>query len=151
MVLLALMVFGGCTGSTTGGLRASRILLLLKVIGREFRRLVEQRGVFAVRLGSRTIGESTLQSLLNLVYLAFLTNLVSCLLLSLAGIDVFTSISAVAACMFNVGPGLGHLGPAHNYGDLNSFAKWVLSFCMLVGRLEFYSVLVLCTRNFWRK
>jgi len=151
LILLALMFFGGCTGSTTGGLKSSRILMLIKVVGREFQRMVERRGVFTVRLGSRAIPESTLQSLLNLVYLAFLVNLVSCLLLSIAGLDVFTGISAVAACMFNVGPGLGQVGPAHHYGDLPLFAKWVLSLCMLVGRLEFYTVLAIFSRVFWRR
>jgi len=151
LILLALMFLGGCTGSTAGGLKSSRILLLMKVVGREFRRMVERRAVFTVRLGTRIITESTIQSLLNLVYLACITNLISCLLLSLAGIDMFTSISAVAACLFNVGPGLGLVGPAHHYGELPAFAKWILSFCMLVGRLEFYAVLVICTRAFWRR
>ncbi len=150
LVLLALMFIGGCAGSTTGGLKAFRILLLLKVVGREFRRLVERRGIFTVRLGSLAIPERTIQSLLNLVYLAFITNLVACLLLSLDGIDVFSGISAVAACMFNAGPGLGSVGPAGHYGDLSMLAKWVLSGCMLIGRLEFYVVLVLLTRTFWR-
>ena len=151
LILLALMFFGGCTGSTTGGLKASRVLLLMKVVGREFKRMVERRGVFTIRMGARIIPEQTIQSLLNLVYLAFITNFVSCLLLSLSGIDVFTGISAVAACMFNVGPGLGQVGPAFQYGDLSLLAKWVLSFCMLAGRLEFYTVLVIFTRAFWRR
>ncbi len=151
LVLLVLMFFGGCTGSTTGGLKSSRILLMMKIVGREFRRMVESRAVFTVRLGTRTLAENTVQSVLNLVYLAFLTYLISCLLLSLAGLDLLTAISAVGACMFNVGPGLGHVGPAFNYGGLPLFAKWVLSFCMLVGRLEFYTVLVLCAPAFWRR
>ncbi|MEJ2108980.1 MAG: potassium transporter TrkG [Acidobacteriota bacterium] len=151
LVLLMLMFFGACTGSTSGGLKTARILLLVKVVGREFRRIVEQRGVFIIRLGSRSIPEQTIQSLLNLMYIAFLTNLTSCLLLSLAGMDVFTSISAVTACMFNVGPGLGQVGPAFQYGALPAFAKWILSICMLVGRLEYYAVLVICTRAFWRR
>ena len=151
LILLALMFFGGCTGSTTGGLKASRVLLLMKVVGREFKRMVERRGVFTIRMGSATIPEQTIQSLLNLVYLAFITNFVSCLLLSLSGIDVFTGISAVAACMFNVGPGLERVSPAFHYGNLPILAKWVLSLCMIAGRLEFYTVLVIFTRSFWRR
>ncbi len=151
LILLGLMFVGGCTGSTTGGLRASRVLLLFKVVGRQFKRLVERRGVFTVRLGRRAIPESTIQSFLNLVYLAFLVNFISCLLLSLSGVDVFTSIAAVVACMFNVGPGLGAVGPAAHYGYLPAFAKWVLSFCMLAGRLEFYTVLVIFAPAFWRR
>ncbi len=151
LILLALMFIGGCTGSTTGGLKSSRVLLLMKVIGREFKRMVERRGVFTIRMGARIIPEQTIQSLLNLLYLAFITNFVSCLLLSLSGIDVFTSISAVAACMFNVGPGLEQVGPTYCYGNLPLLAKWVLSLCMLAGRLEFYTVLVIFTRAFWRR
>jgi trk system potassium uptake protein TrkH len=113
--------------------------------------MVERRGVFTIRLGRQTIPEDTIQSLLNLVYLAFLTYFVSCLLLSISGIDIFTGISAVAACMFNVGPGLQHVGPEFHYGNLPILAKWVLSFCMLTGRLEFYTVLVIFTRAFWHR
>ena len=123
----------------------------MKVVGREFKRMVERRGVFTIRMGAQTIPEQTIQSLLNLVYLAFITNFVSCLLLSLSGIDLFSSISAVAACLFNVGPGLEQVGPAFHYGNLPLLAKWVLSVCMFTGRLEFYTVLVIFTRAFWRR
>jgi len=151
VILLTLMFFGGCTGSTTGGLKSLRVLLLLKVVGREFKRMVVRRGVFAIRLGSQTFPEHTIQSLLNLVYLAFLANLVSCLLLSFSGVDVFTSIAATVACMFNIGPGLGNVGPVEHYGHLPALAKWVLSMCMVAGRLEFYTVLVIFTPVFWRR
>jgi trk system potassium uptake protein TrkH len=151
LILLAIMFIGGCTGSTAGGLKSSRILLVLKVVTREFKRMVERRGVFAIRLGSQTIPEHTIQSLLNLVYVAFLTNVVACLLLSVCGVDVLTSIAAVAASMFNIGPGLGNVGPAEHYGHLPALAKWVLSLCMLAGRLEFYTVLVIFAPAFWRR
>jgi trk system potassium uptake protein TrkH len=151
LILLALMFVGGCTGSTAGGLKASRILLLFRVVDREFRRMVEPRGVFAVRLGGQVLDESTVQSLLNLIYLAFMVNFVSCLALAAMGIDVLTSISAVAASMFNVGPGLGSVGPADHYGHLPALAKWVLAGCMIAGRLEFYTVLVILTPTFWRR
>ena len=76
---------------------------------------------------------------------------VSCLLLSLSGVDVFTSIAAVVACMFNIGPGLGNVGPVEHYGHIPALAKWVLSMCMVAGRLEFYTVLVIFTPVFWRR
>jgi trk system potassium uptake protein len=151
LVLLALMFVGGCTGSTAGGLKVARVVLLVRVVRREFRRMVERRGVFAIRLNGQAVSESTIQGLLNLVYLALLVNISASLLLTATGVDLITAISAVAACMFNVGPGLGSVGPADHYGHLPSLAKWVLSFCMLAGRLEFYTVLVLLTRTFWRK
>ena len=151
LVLLALMFAGGCTGSTAGGLKISRVLLLARVVGREFKRMVERRGVFTVRLGDTVIPETTVQSLLNLVYIAFFINFISCMLLTAVGVDVFTSIAAVAASMFNVGPGLGSVGPAATYAHLPASAKWVLAFCMIAGRLEFYTVLVIFTSSFWRR
>ena len=151
LLLLALMFAGGCTGSTAGGLKISRLLLLGKVVDREFKRMVERRGVFAVRLGGRVVPEATVQSLLNLVYLAFVVNFVSCLLLAAVGIDVLTAISAVAASMFNIGPALGGVGPTDNYGHLPDLAKWVLAVDMIAGRLEFYTVIVIFTPWFWRK
>lgn len=151
LILLALMFVGGCTGSTAGGMKVSRIVLLARVVDREFKRMVERRGVFAVRLGGRVIDEKTVQSLLNLVYLAFVVNFSACLILAAMGIDVLTSISAVAASMFNIGPGLGAVGPTDNYGGLPDLAKWVLAVCMVAGRLEFYTVIVILTPAFWRK
>jgi len=151
LILLALMFTGGCTGSTTGGLKIARLYLLLRVVGREFKRMVERRGVFSIRFDQGVITENTVQSLLNLIYLAFLINFSACLALTAFGVDVLTAISAVAACMFNIGPGLGSVGPAENYAHLPNAVKWILSFCMLAGRLEFYTVLIIFTRSFWRK
>ncbi|MDA0204451.1 MAG: TrkH family potassium uptake protein [Acidobacteria bacterium] len=151
LILLALMFVGGCTGSTAGGLKVSRIMLLSRVVDREFKRMVERRGVFAVRLGGQVVPESTVQSLLNLVYLAFVVNFVSCLALAALGVDVLTAIAAVAASMFSVGPGLGAVGPLDNYGGLPALAKWVLCGDMIAGRLEFYTTIVILTPAFWRK
>lgn len=151
LILLVLMFTGGCTGSTAGGMKISRIALLAKVVAREFKRMVERHGVFAVRLGGHVIPEPTIQSLLNLVYLAFVVNFVSCLALAAVGVDVLTAISAVAAAMFNIGPALGGVGPTDNYSQLPALAKWVLSFDMIAGRLEFYTLLVTVTPWFWRK
>jgi len=150
-LLLVLMFIGGCTGSTAGGMKTARIVLLMRVVGREFKRLTEPRGVFAVRLGGKAVSENTVASVLNLVYLAFIINFGACLLLTAMGIDLLTAFSATAASMFNIGPGLGDVGPSENYGHLPTLAKWVLGFCMLAGRLEFYTVLVLLTPVFWRK
>ncbi len=151
LILLILMFIGGCTGSTAGGLKVARIMLLGRMIGREFHRITEPQGVFTLRLGGESIPEVTVQSLLNLVYLAWLINFIACLLLSATGVDVFTSITAVATCVFNVGPGLGEVGPTDNFGHLPAVAKWVLAFCMIAGRLEFYTLLVIFTPSFWRR
>lgn len=150
-LLLGLMFIGGCTGSTAGGLKVARVLLLGRVVTREFKRMVERRGVFAIRLGRDVIPENAIQSLLNLVYLTFLFNGVACFLVAASGVDPFTSITAVTACMFSIGPGLGDVGPAEHYGHLPALAKWTLAACMIAGRLEFYTLLVLFTPAFWRK
>jgi trk system potassium uptake protein TrkH len=151
VVLLVLMYVGGCTGSTAGGIKVARALLLGRVVDREFKRMVEPRGVFAVRLGGSVVPEPAVQSLLNLVYLALLVNGVSVLALAAVDVDIVTAFTAVAACMFNIGPGLGLVGPTENYGHLPQLAKWVLSFCMIAGRLEFYTLLVIFTPAFWRR
>ena len=151
LILLALMFFGGCTGSTAGGLKIARMDMLQQVIRREFKRMVERRGVFAIHVGRKVVSESTIQSLLNLVYLAFLINFGACILLTAFGTDVFTAISAVAASMFNIGPGLGAVGPAQNYAAFPALVKWTLALCMIAGRLEFYAFLVLLSRAFWQK
>ncbi len=151
LLLLALMFAGGCTGSTAGGMKVARLVLLFRVVGREFRRIVERRGVFAVRFNAEAVSENAIQSLLNLVYIAFLINFAACMALTALGVDVLTAISAVAASMFNIGPGLGDVGPSENYAQLVPLVKWVLSFCMLAGRLEYYTLLVLFTGAFWRK
>jgi len=150
-ILLGLMFVGGCTGSTAGGFKIARVVLLARVVGREFKRMVERHGVFAIRLGGRVTPEETIQSLLSLVYLSLMVLAVSALLLAAMGVDLLTSFTAVLACMFNVGPGLGSVGPAENYARLPAVAKWVLSFCMIAGRLEFYTLLVILTPGFWRK
>ena len=90
-------------------------------------------------------------SLLNLVVLALIFNFSASLLLAASGLDLLTSFSAVPACMFSVGPALGSVGPAENYAHLTAFAKWVLAATMLVGRVEFYTALVILTPTFWRK
>jgi trk system potassium uptake protein len=151
LILLALMFAGGCTGSTAGGLKIARMLVLLNSVSRDFKRTVHRHGVFAVRLGDQVIPDQTVQSVLSTVYLAFLINVISCLLLAASGVDVLTSISAVAACMFNIGPGLGTVGPADHFGHLPLFAKGVLAVCMLAGRLEFFTALVIFAPSFWRK
>jgi trk system potassium uptake protein TrkH len=151
LLLLSLMFVGGCTGSTAGGLKVARIAMLLRVVQRELRKLTERRGVFAVRMGGQAVPENAIQAALNIFYLAFMVNFVASLLLTATGVDVLTSISAVAACMFNVGPGLGSVGPAEHYGHLPALGKWVLSASMVAGRLEFYTLLVIFTPTFWRK
>ncbi len=101
----------------------------------------------------RLFGTSGIRGIVdkNLVYLAFLVNFGACILLTAFGVDVFTAISAVAASMFNIGPGLGAVGPTENYASFTAPVKWTLTLCMIAGRLEFYAFLVVLSRSFWKK
>jgi trk system potassium uptake protein TrkH len=150
VILLGLMFVGGCTGSTAGGVKVARVVLLARVVGREFNRMVERHGVFAVRLGGRPVPEATIQSLLSLIYLALVVFALGTMTLAVGG-DLLTSATATVACMFNIGPGFGTVGPAETYAHLPALAKWVLTVCMIAGRLEFYTLLVTLTPGFWKK
>jgi trk/ktr system potassium uptake protein len=151
LILLLLMFVGGCTGSTSGGIKVARILFLSRVVDREFRRMAEPQGVFTIRLGGETTPEPAVNGLLNMVYLSWLVIIFAWLLLTVTGVDLLTALSAVVACVFNVGPGLGGVGPTQSYGHLPEPAKWILSLSMVAGRLEFYTLLVILTRSFWQR
>jgi len=151
LTLLLLMFVGGCTGSTSGGIKVSRVMFLSQVVDREFRRMAEPQGVFTIRLGGETTPEPAVNGLLNLVYLSWLVIIFAWLLLTALGVDILTALSAVVACVFNVGPGLGGVGPMNTYAPLPDAAKWILSLCMIAGRLEFYTLLVILTRPFWQR
>ena len=151
LILVMLMFIGGCTGSTAGGIKVARIVLLLQLIRREFRRVAEPLGVFRIRAGNTVVPDHAICGLLNLVFLALLVMLAASLVLTASGVDLVTALSAVIACQFNVGPGLAGVGPAAHYGDLPVLAKWTLTVCMIAGRLEFYTFLVVLTPVFWRR
>jgi trk system potassium uptake protein TrkH len=151
LILLSLMFVGGCTGSTAGGLKVARVKLMMKVIGRDFRQLSEPQGVFRIHLGGAAIPELTVSAMLNLVYLALFAVLAASLVLASQGLDLLTAVSAVIACQFNVGPGLGGVGPASNYAALSELSKWVLALSMVAGRLEFYTFFFVLTGAFWRR
>jgi trk system potassium uptake protein TrkH len=151
LTLLLLMFVGGCTGSTAGGIKVARVMFLSRVVDREFRRMAEPQGVFTIRLGGETTPEPAVNGLLNLVYLSWLVIFFAWLLLTALGVDILTALSAVVACVFNVGPGLGGVGPMNTYAQLPDAAKWILSLCMIAGRLEFYTLLVILTKPFWQR
>lgn len=104
-----------------------------------------------IRVGEEVLPELAVTGLLNLVFLALMVMLVASLLVSATGVDILTAVSGVIACQLNIGPGLGAVGPVSNFGELAPFAKWVLSFCMIAGRLEFYTLLILLPRVFWSR
>jgi trk system potassium uptake protein TrkH len=150
-LLLSLMFIGGCAGSTGGAIKCVRILVLLKQGFSELYQLVHPHAVRPVKLAGKAISPQTLRGIWGLFFLYLLIFLLASLALSLMGSDIVTSISAVATTLGNVGPGLGAVGPTDNFAHLPVAAKWILSTCMLLGRLEIYTLLVLLLPEFWRK
>jgi trk system potassium uptake protein TrkH len=149
-VLLIFSSFvGGCAGSTGGGLKVIRFLLLIKQGVREIQRLVHPNAQIPVKIGNKVLPERVIQAVWGFfaVYVASFS--VMMLVLMATGLDQITAFSAVAACLNNLGPGLGEVGL--NYAGINDFAKWVLALAMLLGRLEIFTLLVLLTPTFWRQ
>ena len=151
VLMLFLGCFVSCAGSTGGGMKMIRMILLIKQARRELVRIVHPRVVNPVTLGGAVVPMSVMTATFGfmLIYGAVIVALTMVMLLT--GLDMVTAFSAVIATVNNIGPGLGQVGPASNFGVLNDFQLWVLSFAMLMGRLELLSFLVLFTGQFWRK
>ena len=150
-LLLLLMFLGGCAGSTGGGMKCMRIQLLLKMAYTELFRLIHPRAVTRVKLGGTTVKNDVLASITGFFMLFLGLFIVSSFILAAMGVDIVSSFAAVVACIGNIGPGLGTVGPTDNYAHIPDMGKWVLVFCMLLGRLEIYTVIILFIPEFWRK
>ena len=150
-VLLALMFIGGCAGSTGGAIKCIRIYVLIKEAARELYRLVHPHAVAPVKLAGKVLSQDTLNGIRALFFLYIGIFLLASLAVSLLGADIITSVSAVATTLGNTGPGLGEVGPLDNFAHLPAASKWILTACMLFGRLEIYTLLVLIYPEFWRK
>ncbi len=151
VLMLFLCCFATCAGSTGGGIKMIRALLLLKGARREMKRIVHPRAVVPVTLGHTAVDPNVLQAVLAFMLVYGAVMVCATMLLLFSGLDVVTAFTAVVACINNTGPGLGQVGPAGNFQGLNDFQTWVCSITMLLGRLELFSVLVLFTSSFWRK
>jgi trk system potassium uptake protein len=151
VLMLFLCGFTTCAGSTGGGIKMIRGLILLKQARREMTRILHPRSVNPIVIGGQVIENNVIFAVLAfmLVYGAAMTWLT--FLLMLSGLDVITAFTAIVACLNNTGPGLNQVGPATTYGNLGQFEIWVCTFAMLIGRLELFSVLVLFTPAFWRR
>ncbi len=149
VLLLFISFIGGCAGSTGGGMKVIRFLLLIKQGFREIARLVHPSAQIPVKIGSKAMSDRVINSVWGFfsVYVAMFVIIM--LILMATGMDQITAFSAVAACMNNMGPGLGDV--AAHYGEVTDVGKWVLCFAMLLGRLEIFTLLVLLTPTFWRK
>ena len=150
-VLLSLMFIGGCAGSTGGGMKNVRLLLLIRHGHNELRKMVHPRAVFPIRFNHRAVPPEILTNILGFVLLLAMSTLTATFVMTLLGLDLLTAFGAVAATINNIGPGIGDVGPTDHFGHLPALGKWVLVFCMLLGRLELFTVLVLLTPDFWRR
>ena len=151
-VLVLLMFIGACAGSTGGGLKVSRVMLVGKAVARELKRLVHPRSVGVIRLEGKRVEESVVQSASAYIVLYFLLFGGAFLLLCLEpAFDLESNFTAVAACINNIGPGLGVVGPTGSYADYGALSKVVLSFAMLLGRLEIYPLVLTLLPGTWTK
>lgn len=152
-VIFFMMAFvGGCTGSAAGGIKIFRYEVLFAMVRVHARRLLHPNGVFVIRFNEMTVSDLVLRSVLTFVMFYFFAFAGVSVLLSMTGLDDITSLSAAAAALGNVGPGLGKvIGPGHDYGSLPQAAKWILSGGMMLGRLEVATVLILAYPGFWRE
>ena len=149
VLLLYVSFIGGCSGSTGGGIKVIRILLLVKQGARELKRLIHPNAQIVVKIGKKPLPENVIEAVWGFFAAYFAISALMILLLMASGLDQDTAFSAVAACLNNLGPGLGDV--SQNFKSINDFAKWVLVLAMLLGRLEIFTLLVLFTPAFWRK
>ncbi len=150
-LLVAAMFIGGCAGSTGGGMKVARVLLLFKHAHVQLYRLIHPRAVRLVKLGSRPVDKEVMQAILGFFALYIGIFVTASLVVAALGLDLLTAGTAVITALGNVGPGLGTIGPVENFAHLPALAKTILALCMLLGRLELFTVLVLVIPSFWRK
>ena len=150
-ILLLLMIVGACAGSTGGGFKCARVLLILKSLRRNIRKILQPRKVQVVRINGKVVDEQVLDNA-NAYLAAYIVIIILCILvISLDGFSVETNLTATLACFNNIGPGLDAVGPTCNYSAFSDLSKIVLSVAMLAGRLEIFPMLVLCSRSTWRR
>jgi trk system potassium uptake protein TrkH len=149
-VLLSLMFVGGMGGSTGGGMKVIRCMLLVKYTALETRRMLHLRALIPVRIGKQLIKEDVVKNTMGFFLFFMSAFMISTIVLTTMGLDLESAIGAAASAMGNIGPGLNEFGPTDNYALLSLPGKWVLTFCMLLGRLEIFTVMVLFSRTFWK-
>lgn len=151
MLLMYTMVAGGCAGSTSGGIKIVRLLVVLRNVKNEFHLLMHPRAVLPVKLNRMAASQRTIATVMTFVLFYFFCIFVCWLLLMCMGVGLEEAFGLSVSSLGNVGPGLGAFGPAFSWSALPDLAKWLLSFMMLIGRLELFGVLLLLTPSFWER
>ena len=150
MLLFFLFFIGGSAGSTTGGMKIIRSIVVVKYLLYEVRKILHPKGVFTINIGKISIDDNVVRATLGFYLFYIFIFVFTAVILSFTGLDVETALTASASAIGNIGPGLGSIGPTDNWGHLTDLAKWLTSFCMLLGRLEIFTVVVLFSRSFWK-
>ena len=151
ILFLILMFIGGCAGSTTCGIKIFRLQILYSFISNQLKRIIYPKGIFVLKYDQSPVDDKFIASIISFIYMYFVIFFIITALLSLTGLDFITSISGAATSISNVGPGLGSIiGPNGNFSSLPDISKWILSFGMILGRLELFAILVLFLPSFWR-
>jgi trk system potassium uptake protein TrkH len=150
-VLFLLMFVGGCSGSTGGGIKVIRIVTLFKQAINEMKYLIHPKAIFPLRLSGQVVRKNIVYAISGFFFLYITILLLVTFVVSMAGVDLLSALSTALATVGNIGPGFGIIGPTNNYAHFPDLVKWVLSFAMLAGRLELYTVLVLFTPMFWKR
>lgn len=150
-IVLILMIICGCAGSTCGGLKMGRFVILSKTIASEFKKQTHPHAVIPVRMNGHAVTSNVVHRVLAFTSIYLVVTMVGCLVLSLDGMDFAEAFGAAVTSIGNVGPGLGKLGPLYNFSEIPDLSKWVLSFMMMTGRLELFTVLTLFLPGFWKQ
>ncbi len=150
MLIFALFFVGGSAGSTGGGIKIIRIMVIMKYIVAEIRKLVHPNAVIPVRIGNQAIHDTVIRNTIGFMLFYLAIFLLVSVLLTYFGLDMISALSASASSLGNIGPAFGSIGPYNNYALLHDGAKWLLCFAMLLGRLEIFTVMVLFSRTFWK-
>tara|TARA_B100001093_G_scaffold367983_1_gene352915 strand:- start:566 stop:1537 length:972 start_codon:yes stop_codon:yes gene_type:complete len=151
ILFLILMFIGGCAGSTTCGIKIFRLQILYSFVSNQLKKIIYPKGIFVMKYDQNPVDNKFIASIISFIYMYFVIFFIITALLSLTGLDLITSISGAATSISNVGPGLGSIiGPNGNFSSLPVISKWILSFGMILGRLELFAILVLFLPSFWR-
>ncbi len=151
IIFIGLMFIGGCAGSTTCGIKIFRFQILNSFVLNQLKKIIYPKGIFVLKYNQSPVDDKFTASIISFIYMYLVIFFVITALLSLTGLDFITSISGAATSISNVGPGLGStIGPNGNFSSLPDISKWILSFGMILGRLELFAILVLFLPSFWR-
>ena len=151
IILIFLMFFGGSAGSTGGGMKQVRFLLLIKQSYREIKHMILPHAVLPIKLNGQIVPKDIMSNILSFFFIGVAVFVLATISLAGLGLDLTSASTSVASALMNIGPGLGTVGPTDNYAHILPVGKWVLCFCMLMGRLELYTLLVILTPMAWRK